>query len=131
MHYSDLTGDFQIMKLCDFGVSIPLNTKGEVDTDTGLEYVGTAPWSAPEVVDNDGLTPITAKTDIFSYGLVLWEMMTLQVPHFDESLKDDINTSDTFVASDDETSGSTATGVRFGKFELCQEARLFLIMYTL
>lgn len=86
-------GDFEVTKLCDFGVSIPLKANGEMDVDMGLEYVGTAPWCAPEVLCDDGLTPITAKADIFSFGLVLWEMITLRMPHFDESLIEDVDES--------------------------------------
>ena len=36
------------------------------------------PWSSKEVLD-DG--PITDKADIFSYGLLIWEMLALDVPH--------------------------------------------------
>lgn len=118
--YSYLTGDFEIVKLCDFGVSVPLKGNGQMDTDVGLEYVGTGPWCAPEVLCNDGLTPITAKTDIFSFGLILWEMITLRTPHIDESLIEEV-----------EESGSTVTDLSYGKFGLHEEVCLCLIMYTL
>jgi serine/threonine protein kinase len=113
---SDFTGDFEVTKLCDFGVSVPLKANGEMDVDVGQEYVGTAPWCAPEVLRNDGLTPITAKTDIFSFGLVLWEMITLRLPHFDESLTED-----------DDESGSSVTDLRYGKFGLREDVWLYLI----
>jgi serine/threonine protein kinase len=93
-----------VTKLCDFGVSVSLKPNGEMDTDMALEYVGTAPWCAPEVLCDDGLTPITAKSDIFSFGLVLWEMITLRMPHFDESLTEDVDES-----------GSSVTDSRYGK----------------
>lgn len=37
-----ITGDFEICKLCDFGVSLPLNDKGFVDTDKcpDAKYIG-------------------------------------------------------------------------------------------
>jgi PDZ-binding kinase len=95
--YSDLTGDFEVIKLCDFGVAVPLKENGEMDTDAGAEYVGTALWSAPEVLREDGLTPITNKADMFSYGLVLWEMIALHPPHLDESLTEE---SDVDTATD-------------------------------
>jgi PDZ-binding kinase len=113
---SDLTGDFEVTKLCDFGVSVPLKANGEMDTDMGLEYVGTGPWCAPEVLYNDGLTPITAKTDIFSFGLVLWEMITLRMPHVDESLTEDADES-----------GSSVADLRYGKLGLHKEVWLYLI----
>lgn len=42
------------------------------------DYVGTACWSSPETL-GDG--PLTSKSDIFSFGLVLWEMIALTPPH--------------------------------------------------
>lgn len=46
-------------------------------------YVGTPCWSAPEVLKGEESLGaiITSKADIFSYGLVLWEMMTLDIPN--------------------------------------------------
>lgn len=46
-------------------------------------YVGTPSWSAPEVLKGEECLGaiITNKSDIFSYGLVLWEMMTLAIPN--------------------------------------------------
>lgn len=41
-------------------------------------YIGTEPWSAKEVIIGDR---ITDKTDIFAFGLVLWEMLALTIPH--------------------------------------------------
>ncbi|XP_023722452.1 lymphokine-activated killer T-cell-originated protein kinase isoform X4 [Cryptotermes secundus] len=108
-----VNGDFEVAKLCDFGASVPLKANGEMDTDTELEYVGTAPWCAPEVLCNDGLTPITAKTDIFSFGLILWEMITLRIPHFDESLIEDADES-----------GSSASDVGYGTRPLLPESPL-------
>ena len=60
-------GPFRRAKLCDFGVSLPLD--GRLALVGSESYVGTEPWSAPEVVfDGD----ITHKTDIYSYALTLW-----------------------------------------------------------
>ena len=60
-------GAFRRTKLCDFGVTLPLDEKLAVSC--GEFYVGTEPWSAPEVVFEG---PITHKTDIYSYALTLW-----------------------------------------------------------
>ena len=43
---------------------------------------GTAEWTAPEVLR--GL-PYNEKSDVYSYGVVLWELMTRQVPWPDHS----------------------------------------------
>jgi serine/threonine protein kinase len=91
-----------------------------MDSNLGLEYVGTAPWCAPEVLCDDGLTSVTAKADIFSFGLILWEMITLKIPHFDESLMEDADES-----------VSSVIDVKYGKFGLHEEVCLYLIMYIL
>ncbi|PSN34197.1 Phosphoenolpyruvate phosphomutase [Blattella germanica] len=83
--------DFEMVKLCDFGVSVSLNEDGTMK-DSPENFIGTNCWAAPETLAEDGI--ITSKADIFSYGLVLWEMMSLQVPHSDYSIPEEsINTS--------------------------------------
>uniref|UniRef100_A0A1B6K9T6 Protein kinase domain-containing protein n=1 Tax=Graphocephala atropunctata TaxID=36148 RepID=A0A1B6K9T6_9HEMI len=81
-----IKGDFEEIKLCDFGVSIPLQTASVED------YVGTGAWSAPETLDEG---PLTDRADIFSLGLVVWEMLTLLTPNMDVSgsLSDSFDTS--------------------------------------
>ena len=45
------------MKLCDFGVTLPLNEDGTVSQEGGTnQYIGTEPWSAKEVVNEDTIT---------------------------------------------------------------------------
>ncbi|VVC98677.1 unnamed protein product [Leptidea sinapis] len=75
-----VNGNFIICKLCDFGVTVPLDENGVFDKENNknVAYYGTEAWSAPEVL-NDGL--ITCKTDIWSLGLTLWEMLSLAPPH--------------------------------------------------
>lgn len=74
--------DFEICKLCDFGVSLPLTKEGFLDLDKkkDAQYVGTGIWSAPEVLEED-VTLISSKADIFSFGLVVYETITLLPPH--------------------------------------------------
>lgn len=74
--------DFEICKLCDFGVSLPLTKEGFLDTEKkkDAQYVGTGIWSAPEVLEED-VTLISSKADIFSFGLVVYETITLLPPH--------------------------------------------------
>lgn len=74
-------GDFEICKLCDFGVSLPLEREtGEVNMKANphLKYVGTTIWTAPEVLM--GTDIISNRADIFSYGLVVYEMIALVPP---------------------------------------------------
>ncbi|GLH03909.1 Tyrosine-protein kinase transmembrane receptor Ror [Gryllus bimaculatus] len=86
-----IRGNFEVAKLCDFGVTVRVNTKGVALPDQ--YYVGTEIWSAPEVLENDG-AGVTTKADIFSYGLVLWEMLSLRPPHTPEEIPDDPSGND-------------------------------------
>lgn len=47
-------------------------------SDPKAHYIGTEPWKPKEALE-EGV--ITDKSDIFAYGLTLWEMMTLSMPH--------------------------------------------------
>ncbi|NXP71633.1 TOPK kinase, partial [Ramphastos sulfuratus] len=73
-----IKGDFEAIKICDVGVSLPLNENMTV-SDPEMCYVGTEPWKPREALQDEGV--ITDKADIFAFGLTLWEMMTLSVPH--------------------------------------------------
>ncbi|XP_074144506.1 lymphokine-activated killer T-cell-originated protein kinase isoform X2 [Sminthopsis crassicaudata] len=93
-----IKGDFEAIKICDVGVSLPLDENMTV-SDPEAHYIGTEPWKPKEALEEGGI--ITDKADIFAFGLTLWEMMTLTIPHinlpedddedktFDESLFDD------------------------------------------
>lgn len=56
-------------------VSAPLSV-----SNPKAEYVGTEPWMPKEALEGG---VITDKADIFAYGLTLWEMMTLAMPHLE------------------------------------------------
>ncbi|KAH8289759.1 hypothetical protein KR054_010474 [Drosophila jambulina] len=89
-------GEFEICKLCDFGVSLPLDENGEVNMHKNpeLNYVGTSLWSAPEVIDEVEI--IDSKADIFSFGLVIYETLALVPPHtleLDAALGEDLENS--------------------------------------
>lgn len=70
--------DFEQVKLCDFGVSIFLNDNLSGPRDPTATYVGSEPWNSKEVTQSN---VITDKADVFAYGLVIWEMLSLDVPH--------------------------------------------------
>ena len=102
-----IIGDFDAVKLCDFGVTLPLDQDGKADPT--IQYVGTEPWSAKEVVDEED---ITAKADIYSLGCVIFEMLSLETPHADKlpPLDDSIENDD---SADYETSAyDNAMGTR-------------------
>ncbi|XP_068236094.1 lymphokine-activated killer T-cell-originated protein kinase-like isoform X2 [Palaemon carinicauda] len=72
-------GEFEVVKLCDFGVTLTLDDKGYACKNE--EYVGTECWSPPEVFSCE---KISQRSDIFSLGLVIWEMLSLHAPHVDK-----------------------------------------------
>ncbi|KAK9890683.1 hypothetical protein WA026_012034 [Henosepilachna vigintioctopunctata] len=89
--------DFEMCKLCDFGVCLPLKKDGTVDeTQAGeeFEYVGTLAWSAPEIFCFP--QKVTTNADVYSFGAVLYEMLTLNIPINEEVCKllDDTNDSE-------------------------------------
>ncbi|KAK7083023.1 hypothetical protein SK128_028251 [Halocaridina rubra] len=89
-----IMGDFKTVKLCDFGVAVKLTEKGEACNDE--DYVGTECWSASEVFTGD---KITTKTDMFAFGLIIWEMIALSPPHvgklnFEEDLDEQASQED-------------------------------------
>eukprot|EP00794_Sanderia_malayensis_P008145 gene8145-9015_t len=73
-----ISDSFQKVKLCDFGVSLVLKDDLSGPLDPNAFYIGSEPWCSIEAL-NDG--PITDKADIFSFGLVIWEMLALETPH--------------------------------------------------
>ncbi|XP_042213690.1 lymphokine-activated killer T-cell-originated protein kinase-like isoform X2 [Homarus americanus] len=90
-----IKGNFEVAKLCDFGVTLKLNEYG-VACDEDQEYVGTECWSAPEALIGE---TVTHKSDMFSFGLILWEMLSLRPPHIDklevnDTIPDDVRQSD-------------------------------------
>ncbi|KAL3054971.1 hypothetical protein OYC64_017818 [Pagothenia borchgrevinki] len=65
-----MTAD-RTLKICDFGASKFLSHT------THMTVVGTFPWMAPEVIQS---LPVSETCDTYSYGVVLWEMLTREVP---------------------------------------------------
>ncbi|PIN22902.1 Tyrosine kinase [Handroanthus impetiginosus] len=61
------------VKICDFGLS-------RIMTDSPMKdcsSAGTPEWMAPELIRNE---PFTEKCDIFSLGVIMWELYTLNRP---------------------------------------------------
>lgn len=61
------------VKICDFGLSRVLTTTPMRDSSSA----GTPEWMAPELIRNE---PFTEKCDIFSLGVIIWELCTLHRP---------------------------------------------------
>ncbi|EOA34207.1 hypothetical protein CARUB_v10021716mg [Capsella rubella] len=62
-----------VVKVCDFGLSRMKHSTYLSSKSTA----GTAEWMAPEVLRNE---PADEKCDVYSYGVILWELFTLQQP---------------------------------------------------
>ncbi|XP_029352685.1 lymphokine-activated killer T-cell-originated protein kinase homolog [Echeneis naucrates] len=103
-----IKGDFQTVKICDVGVSLQLDENMTV-SDPKAEYIGTEPWKPKEALEEGG--EISDKADIFAYGLTLWEMMTLAMPHL-EMLEDEEDSVDSMDESFDEDAYYERLGMR-------------------
>ncbi|KAA3464416.1 serine/threonine-protein kinase EDR1 isoform X1 [Gossypium australe] len=61
------------VKICDFGLSRIMTSRPMRDSASA----GTPEWMAPELIRNE---PFTEKCDIFSLGVIMWELCTLNRP---------------------------------------------------
>lgn len=64
--------DFSV-KIADFGIACD-----EAYCDALAEDTGTFRWMAPEMIKHK---PYGRKVDVYSFGLVLWEMLTGRLPY--------------------------------------------------
>ncbi|XP_039041677.1 serine/threonine-protein kinase STY46-like isoform X2 [Hibiscus syriacus] len=62
-----------VVKVADFGVARFQNQGGVMTAETG-----TYRWMAPEVINHQ---PYDQKADVFSFAIVLWELVTAKVPY--------------------------------------------------
>ncbi|ONK70387.1 uncharacterized protein A4U43_C05F33190 [Asparagus officinalis] len=66
-----------ICKVADLGLS---KVKCQTLISGGVR--GTLPWMAPELLDG-GSTLVSDKVDVFSFGIVMWELLTGEEPYAD------------------------------------------------
>lgn len=62
-----------MVKISDFGTCREWN-----EISTQMSFVGTIAYMPPEVIRNE---PCSEKVDIWSYGVVLWELLTCEIPY--------------------------------------------------
>ncbi|XP_075516801.1 putative serine/threonine-protein kinase SIS8 [Primulina tabacum] len=62
-----------VVKVCDFGLSRMKHNTYLSSRSTA----GTAEWMAPEILRNE---PSNEKCDVYSFGVILWELFTLRQP---------------------------------------------------
>lgn len=110
-----IKGEFDVCKLCDFGVALPLKPDGYVDVekvkDEFVEYAGTRLWQPIETLEEDKQI-ITTKADIYSYGLVLWEMLALCPPQCFASVDISVDSFDDSILEESLTSNIDNVGYR-------------------
>src|SRR5262249_30963414 len=58
------------VKLVDFGIAVTLGSEGETSLQSAP--TGSSPYMSPEQVRRE---PLTGQTDLFSVGVLLWEML--------------------------------------------------------
>ncbi|PUZ59039.1 hypothetical protein GQ55_4G009800 [Panicum hallii var. hallii] len=63
-----LMDEHELIKVADFGVARVKAESGVMTAETG-----TYRWMAPEVIEHK---PYDSKADVFSFGIVLWELLT-------------------------------------------------------
>ncbi|XP_062186442.1 serine/threonine-protein kinase STY17-like isoform X2 [Phragmites australis] len=72
---ANLLMDDQVVKVADFGVARVKDQSGVMTAETG-----TYRWMAPEVIEH---LPYDHRADVFSFGIVLWELLTGKLPYQD------------------------------------------------
>jgi len=64
------------IKVGDFGLSRVINRKNRTEC---CGRIGTPHWMAPEILKGGNYEE---SADIFSYGMILWELLTMEIPYF-------------------------------------------------
>ncbi|XP_059292985.1 serine/threonine-protein kinase STY17-like [Lycium ferocissimum] len=68
-----LMDEHGVVKVGDFGVA-----RVQVQTGVMTAETGTYRWMAPEVIEHK---PYDHKADVFSFGIVVWELLTGEIPY--------------------------------------------------
>lgn len=67
----------KVVKVADFGIARFQHVEGVMTAETG-----TYRWMAPEVLTHQ---PYDQKADVYSFAIVLWELLTIKLPYEDLS----------------------------------------------
>jgi serine/threonine protein kinase len=80
------------VKISDFGLSKTKEHTSPATTATSTtDVLGSIPWAAPEYLTFKRINERNEKGDVFSFGVIVWELVTGQTPWKAERMnKDDI-----------------------------------------
>jgi serine/threonine-protein kinase len=78
-----LEGDRAV--LSDFGLIKPLHAQGPEITRVG-EFMGTVEWAAPEQIEPERFGPLSAQTDVYALGALLYACLTGELPYDADSV---------------------------------------------
>lgn len=70
-----LVGADDVLKISDFGTCKEFSEKS-----AKMTFAGTVAWMAPEVIRNE---PCSEKVDVWSFGVLIWELLTGEMPYRD------------------------------------------------
>lgn len=74
-----------VVKIVDFGLALNMVTEGAFQTEQGLTLVGTAGYMSPDQATGQ---EYDARSDIYSLGCIMFEMLTGQLPFKGETPED-------------------------------------------
>ncbi len=68
-------------KISDFGSAKYIDQQHKNTNSFFNTIEGTIPWLAPEIIDCNNNQKINTKVDIYSYGILLWEIFSEELPY--------------------------------------------------
>ena len=68
-------------KICDFGTA-----RLAAQTTAMSKVTGTYGWMAPELLEHPESKVLSKACDVYSYGILLWELITCEVPYASDGL---------------------------------------------
>lgn len=68
-------------KITDFGLA---KTKSHSQSNTSVNTLGTVLWSAPEYLTIKRIKERNEKGDVYSFGIIVWELVTRKTPWREE-----------------------------------------------
>ena len=76
------------IKICDFGLSQIISKDSKTP---GLKGIGSVQWMAPETLQVNTADNINEKVDVYSFGIIIWEIWARTQPYKDMDVSQVIN----------------------------------------